>query len=220
MKFLPAVVSYFFQDKTAKFTSDLGKAFSVVVLLSGVIFLLVMFPFTVIRFFYAPWLEAHNRARTPRKLPEDMRAHVLLGSFDLLIANLIAKLVRYNYEYAVIVPDQQKALELYNQDYKVVAGVLDDINTYRNARADKAALVMFNNDDHTNTHAVFTLRELSRTTPIVSAANSFDSIFKERIGSMRIRLPLRAPITGRSRCMICSRFHLGHQHAADQGPRV
>jgi hypothetical protein len=37
------------------------------VLMSGIVFLLVMLPFTFIQFFYAPWLEAQSRARTPRQ---------------------------------------------------------------------------------------------------------------------------------------------------------
>lgn len=39
------------------FTTDLGKGFSVIVLLSGIIFLLMMLPFTFIQFIYAPWLD-------------------------------------------------------------------------------------------------------------------------------------------------------------------
>jgi len=41
-------------------TSDMGRLFSIVVLLSGVVFLLVMLPFLFIRLFYAPWLEVHR----------------------------------------------------------------------------------------------------------------------------------------------------------------
>lgn len=52
------------------FNSDLGRFFSIVVLLCGIIFLLVMFPFTFIQFFYAPRLEAQNKSRIPRKLPQ------------------------------------------------------------------------------------------------------------------------------------------------------
>lgn len=47
------------------FTTDVGRVFSVLVLLSGVVFLLIMLPFTFIQFFYAPWLDAQTRARTP-----------------------------------------------------------------------------------------------------------------------------------------------------------
>ena len=52
------------------FTSDLGLVFSMIVLLSGIVFLLIMLPFTFIRFFYAPWLESQAQSRTPHELPE------------------------------------------------------------------------------------------------------------------------------------------------------
>src|SRR5688572_23180078 len=60
------------------FTSDVGRLFSIVVLLSGVVLLLVMLPFLFISLFYAPWLEARLRLRAPRDVPKDMRRHVIL----------------------------------------------------------------------------------------------------------------------------------------------
>ncbi|MEI2691813.1 MAG: hypothetical protein V9H69_19770 [Anaerolineae bacterium] len=54
---------------TSPFESDLGQAFSIVVIISGVVFLLILFPFTFIEFFYAPWLKAQAEARTPTELP-------------------------------------------------------------------------------------------------------------------------------------------------------
>ncbi|MCB1124450.1 MAG: potassium channel protein, partial [Verrucomicrobiae bacterium] len=38
------------------FHTDLGRVFSMVVLGTGMIFLLVLLPFTFIEFFYAPWM--------------------------------------------------------------------------------------------------------------------------------------------------------------------
>lgn len=51
------------------FQSDLGRIFSSVVLLSGVIFLLILLPFTFIEFFYAPWIRLQNEKRAPSSLP-------------------------------------------------------------------------------------------------------------------------------------------------------
>ncbi len=48
------------------FHTDLGRAFSMVVLLSGMIFLLVLLPFTFIEFFYVPWINAQTAA-APRQ---------------------------------------------------------------------------------------------------------------------------------------------------------
>ncbi len=158
------------------FTTDLGKVFSLVVLLSGVVFLLVMLPFTFIQFFYAPWMEAQSKARAPRELSSQASGHVLLSNMDPLTASLIEKLKQYEYAYTIIVPDQQRALELYDLGYKIVLGDLDDVETYRKTRADKAALAFFNNDDHTNTNGVFTLRQFSKDTQIVSSADAYESV--------------------------------------------
>ncbi len=50
------------------FHSDLGRLFSVVVLLSGSVFMLILLPFMFIQFFYVPWLDAQAAARAPREL--------------------------------------------------------------------------------------------------------------------------------------------------------
>jgi Trk K+ transport system NAD-binding subunit len=158
------------------FASDLGKVFSMVVLISGIIFLLVMLPFTFIQFFYAPWLEAQSRARAPRELPENTTGHVILTSFDPITINLVEKLNQYNYKYAIIASDLQHALELYDMNFKVVLGDLGDPETYKRLRIQNAALVVANNDDMENTNITFTVREISEEVPIVANADADDSI--------------------------------------------
>jgi Trk K+ transport system NAD-binding subunit len=158
------------------FTSDLGKAFSLVVLLSGILFLLVMLPFTFIQFFYAPWLEAQSRAKAPRELSPGTTGHIILTSFDSLTLNLVDKLAKYNYQYAIVAPDLQRALELYEMDLKVVVGDLGDPETYRRLRIEKAAMLIANNEDTLNTNIAFTVREITKDVPIVTNAESDDSI--------------------------------------------
>ena len=74
------------------FHTDLGRMFSIVVLLSGMIFLLVLLPFTFIEFFYEPWMNAQAAARAPRKLPVGTRGHVLLTHYDAVTSALIRRL--------------------------------------------------------------------------------------------------------------------------------
>jgi hypothetical protein len=45
------------------FVSDAGRIFSVVVLISGILFLLVLLPFTVIQFVVAPWMDQREAAQ-------------------------------------------------------------------------------------------------------------------------------------------------------------
>jgi len=158
------------------FVSDLGKAFSLVVLLSGVLLLLVMLPFTFIQFFYAPWLEAQSRAKTPRELPTKTKGHIIITSYDSLTENLIHKLAKYNYEYAIVAPDLKRALELYEMDLRVVVGELGNSATYRRLRIRNAAMVVANNEDTLNANIAFTVREISKEVPIVTNADSDDSI--------------------------------------------
>jgi len=157
------------------FVSDLGRAFSIVVLVSGMVFLLVMLPFTFIQFFYAPWLEAHSKARAPRELPADSAGHVILTSFDPIGTALVKRLAQDGYQYSFLVPELPRALEISDQDYRVVFGALDDPETYRLLRADQAALVVVTNDDLTSTNIAFTVREVSEKVRIVTSADSDDS---------------------------------------------
>jgi len=158
------------------FASDLGKAFSMVVLMSGILFLLVMLPFTFIQFFYGPWLEAQSRAKTPRELPEKTQGHVILTNFDALTINLIEKFKIYNISYAIIAPDLQRALELYDMNYNVVRGDLGDPETYKRLRIQSAAMLVATNDDMTNTNISFTVREAAKTIPVITNADMDNSI--------------------------------------------
>jgi len=45
------------------FESDIGRIFTMCVLLTGTIYMLILLPFSFIRFFYAPWMEAQSEAR-------------------------------------------------------------------------------------------------------------------------------------------------------------
>src|SRR5690606_297873 len=74
------------------FQSDAGRFFSVVVLLSGMIGLLILLPFTFIEFFYAPWLESQRQRRAPRELPAGTRGHVLITDDEPVALALIDRL--------------------------------------------------------------------------------------------------------------------------------
>ncbi len=154
------------------FHSDLGRIFSIVVLLSGMIFLLTLLPFTFIKFFYAPWIEAESRKRAPRELPPETRGHVIITSYDSVTMALIEKLKDHRVDYVLIVNDLKYALDLYDLGVKVAVGEVDDPETYRKLRADRAALVVATDRDEINTNITFTVRELSEKVPIITTADS------------------------------------------------
>ncbi len=158
------------------FSTDWGLLFSTVVLLSGVVFLLIMLPFTFIQFFYAPWLSAQEKARAPREIPENTNGHVVLTNLDPITKNLIKKLEQHKYDYVILAPELQKALEIRELGYNVMLGDYGDPETYRRLQIQNAALVVITNDDMTNTNISFTVREISEAVPIVTNADHGHSV--------------------------------------------
>lgn len=158
------------------FHSDMGRLFSIVVLLSGVVVLLIMLPFTFIQFFYAPWLEEQNKARAPRAVPDNLSGHVILTYFDAVAVNLVEKFNQYSVNYVIVTPELQTALDLHDQGYHVVVGELDDPNTYRRLRLDNAALVVVMNDDIASTNIIYTIREINDQVITVTNADLDDSL--------------------------------------------
>lgn len=157
------------------FQSDWGRVFSIMVLLSGVIFLLTLLPFTFIKFFYAPWMEAESRNRAPKELPPGTKDHVILTGYDPVTIALIEKLKNRRQEYVLIVEDIRQALELYDAGIRVAVGNIDDPETYRKMRVDRASLVVATNRDEMNTNIAFTVRELNERVPILTTADSVHS---------------------------------------------
>ena len=197
------------------FTSDLGRAFSMLVLLSGMISLLILLPFTFIQFFYAPWLEAQSKARAPRELPEDTQDHVIITHYNPISRALMNKLEQYNYQYVLLVNDLTKALEYYDQGYKVVFGELDDPETYKKIRVNQAAMVVTLGTDMVNSNISNTVRELDEDVTMVATADSADSIdllkmagcnHVIRMGEMMGRALSRRTIGQDSRVHVIGRF--------------
>lgn len=154
------------------FHSDMGRFFSIVVLLSGMLFLLVLFPFTFINFFYSPWMKAQEQAGVPRELPRTMKGHVILTKYGPITEALIKKLDRFNYEYTVLVADLAEGLRLRELGIKVMLGNLVDPQTYHNARVENAAMVATTESDILNTNVAFTVRGISKDVTIISTANT------------------------------------------------
>lgn len=158
------------------FTSDAGRIFSVVVLLSGTIFLLVLLPFTFIQFVFVPWMDRRESARAPRQLPESTSGHLVLTSLGPIEDALIRRARRAGVPYVLMVDDLEAALQLHDRGYRVVVGSLDDPEAYRSCRVGQAALVAATGSDTANTNITFTVREISRTVPVAAIASKAASI--------------------------------------------
>lgn len=154
------------------FESDLGRLFSLLVLGSGMLWLLVLMPFTFIEFFYAPWIRAQSEARAPRELSPQVRGHVILTHVDSVSSALIRKLTQYGHRYVLVVPALPRALELHDEGYQVVVGTPDDPVTFEKLQVRQAALVAATGSDVNNTNVAFTVREIAPEIPIITTADA------------------------------------------------
>jgi voltage-gated potassium channel len=182
------------------FESDIGRIFSSVVLLSGIIFLLVLLPFTFLEFFYLPFMKARSESRAPHELHPKTSNHIILTSYDAVTRTLIRKLKqRGHHRYVLIIPNLSEALNMYEEGYRVMTGELDDPETYRKARADQAALVATSINDITNTNIAFTVREVSESVPLLATADSDSSVDNLELAGCT-HILLLADMMGRALC--------------------
>lgn len=158
------------------FASDTGKLFSIIVLLSGILLFMLIMPFTFIRFVYQPWIDNYNNRRKQRELPEGTKGHTIIVGDNSIALSVARKLQQYKFPYALLVPDGQHALELYDLHYSVVTGEFDDAETYKNLRVSDAALVVALCDDFKNTNIASTVHEVSPGTLIVASADDADAV--------------------------------------------
>jgi Trk K+ transport system NAD-binding subunit len=191
------------------FHSDIGRAFSIVVLLSGIVLLLIMLPFAFIRFFYAPWLEAQIHAQCPRAAPPGISGHVIICQYDTIAPNLIKRLVQNRIPYFVIEPDPAIAAQYFHEGISVIQGNVDSRLTYELLRVSMARMVFANTADTTNTNITLTIREVAPNVPITAIVTDEDSIDILELSGATNVLPLKR-ILGEH---LANRISVGRQRA-------
>jgi voltage-gated potassium channel len=173
------------------FHTDIGRLFSIVVLMSGIVLLLIMLPFAFIRHFYAPWLEARLRNQAPRACRESLTDHVIICRNDSITPGLIRRLSFNHIPYVVLEPDPVVAAQMMSSDIEVVTGEIDHRQTYENLRVNQARLVFANAQDTTNTNITLTIRSISSTVPILALAEEEASLDIFELSGATHTLPLK-----------------------------
>jgi Trk K+ transport system NAD-binding subunit len=173
------------------FHSDLGRLFSLVVLLSGIFMLLIVLPFAFIRFFYAPWLEAQLNLRAPRSVPDDARDHVLIARHDVVAKDLLERLAMAKIPHFVLEPDPAAAAHLHAAGVPVITGDPQDEATWRAVGVARARAVVANSDDAENTNIVLTTRYLAPEVPVIALADAEDSIDILELSGASTVLPVK-----------------------------
>lgn len=191
------------------FTSDIGRVFSVIVLVSGIILLLIVLPFAFIRYFYAPWLEAQIRGRVPDELPVGTEGHVIFIDWDSVAQDMTSRLEGEGIPYFVLVEDGATATSLHSDGVSVVRGTVDAIQTYERLRVQHARMIVLNRDDLMNTNVALTIRDVAPDVQVVAFAEQEHSVDILELGGCTHVLPLKR-ILGEQ---LANRVNGGHAQA-------
>ncbi|SDW79810.1 potassium channel family protein [Aequorivita viscosa] len=173
------------------FESDLGRFFSIVVLLSGIFMLLIFLPFAFIRHFYVPLLESKKKNRVPRSVPQKTKDHILICSYDVIARDFTERLKQDNAPYYIIEKDPEKALKLYDAEVPVLLGELDMEETFLHANIKEAKLVLVNRDDILNTKIILIIRNLAPHITIVALATDDESVDVQQLSGADHVLPIK-----------------------------
>lgn len=158
------------------FQSDAGRVFSVVVLVSGALLLLILLPFAVIDFIVAPWMDRREQARTARRVHADTSGHIVVTQIDPITQALIARAKRSGLPHVVIMEDLTAAGVVHDEGYQTMVGPLDSPRTYENAGVERAAIVVSTQADTTNTNVAFTVREVNKEVTVAVTADKEASV--------------------------------------------
>lgn len=153
------------------FESTAGRLFSILVLVTGVVVILVLLPYLFIRFVVTPWLKQREQSRIARRVPETLRDHIVLIGLDTVTQTLVARAKRAKLPTVVLVDDPLEALKLQDEGYQVMVGPFDAPATYRLAGVDRALMVVSTQADTTNTNVAFTVRAVSQDVRIAVTAD-------------------------------------------------
>jgi Trk K+ transport system NAD-binding subunit len=205
------------------FRTDVGRFFSIVVMMTGVVMLLTVLPFAFIRYFYAPWLEAQLHLRAPRQVADTVKDHVVICRYDEIAKNFVHRLELNDVPYVVVEPVAATAATLHADGVKVVTGDVDSRAVLAAAGVGRARMVLANLSDAANTNITITAREESLDVPVVAIVEDSDAVdvlelsgassvlpLKHRLGEqLAARVasgPIRSHVVGRYQDLVIAEF--------------
>ena len=195
------------------FHTDLGRTFSIFVLFSGVVLLLIVLPYIFLNYVAIPWLQASLRLQAPREVKDALTGHVILTGDDTLVQGTIRRLENLGIPYLMVEPDADRAGRLASEGVSVIFGEVDAKDTFERAHVERARLVLANLDDVTNTSVILTVRDVSDSVPIMAIASSDDAVDVMELAGANHVAPLRRQLGEQ----LAGRLNAGHAETHEIG---
>jgi len=166
-------------------TSNAGRAFSVLVQLSGVIMIFgLMFPLVI-----TPWLERTIKDILPLKAPEDMNDHIIICKYNRLVETLIDELKDHGISFIIVDNDEHLIHELVEKKIPCIFGSASNEEALKNANIDTARVVITNDTDEENANIVLTAREYTDVDVIAMVEDTSKAKYLKYAGASRVVSP-------------------------------
>jgi voltage-gated potassium channel len=190
---ITAMTTLGFGDIT--FATDYGQIFSTIVTLSGVLFILVILPFSAVSLFLGPWMEERLRYRPRLGLPDDTHGHVIMCGWDP-VTRLVAENLRVAGEtYVLVESDYDKSARLDEEGVHVVYGIPTDREVLERVRLGQARAVVANLSDTDNANLLLTAKLLART-PVLAMVTEAERVDLMRAAGADETVALREVLGG------------------------
>ena len=138
------------------FKSPIGHFYTIVVVLSGVMMIFgYLFPLVV-----TPQLEQIIRKELPRKVPIDLKNHIIICGYNQLVETLIVELDEYRIPFVVIDETEKNIHHLISRKIICVHGDASDDNVLLNSNICSGRILIANHNDEKNAAIILTAKEL------------------------------------------------------------
>ncbi len=167
------------------FRSLLGRIFSIVVQIMGIILISGFLATYVI----SPWMDRVIRFRLPRKVPSSTKDHIIICGYNQLVETLIDELAEQEIMFIIIEDEEELIKELVYRDIPCIFGAPSDKQTLVNAGIEKARILIANKSDERNANIVLTAREFQHVNIIAIVEDRSNSKYLKYAGADTVVSP-------------------------------
>lgn len=167
------------------FRSLMGRVFSIVVQIAGIILISGFLATYVI----TPWMDRIIRFRMPRKVPVSTKDHIIICGYNQLVETLIDELTEQEITFIIIEDESELIKELVYRDVPCIFGAPSDKQTLLNAGVEKARILIANKSDERNANIVLTAREFQHLNIIAIVEDRSNSKYLKYAGADMVVSP-------------------------------
>lgn len=167
------------------FRSLLGRLFSIVVQIMGIILISGFLATYVI----TPWMDRIIKFRLPRKVPSSTTDHIIICGYNQLVETLIDELTEQEITFIIIEGEEELIKDLVYRDIPCIFGAPSDKQTLVNAGIEKARILIANKSDEMNANIVLTAREFQHINIIAVVEDRLNSKYLKYAGANTVVSP-------------------------------